>query len=113
MRILCTILLHLLTAASLVGCYLYDISVGKDECNNDCIMWEMVRDKDTSQTITQEEIIKFPVVYGMAIYPMKNRLGPRPLVPGKYYITASMATVENMKISKSKPVHTVFEVDSK
>ena len=88
---------------------LSDLSVAKDDCDKDCVIWTIVKKTDNNQPATQN-INTLPVKYGVVLKDMKVTVMPLELSPGKYTVAATVGYVNKGKIVGGGLVHGRFEL---
>ncbi len=73
------------------GYMLSDIEVKRLDCDNDCVMWSMVRERDPINA-TSNDIrgIMGEILYGRRIAGMVERVEAKNLVAGEYVVTATL-----------------------
>lgn len=87
---------------------LYDIAVTQEQCQKDCIYWEMIRTVEPVPPL-KNHFINFPVLYGQPLADMQVRHN-KPLKPGQYSVVATIGVVSNNKMTSSKSAHKLFEI---
>ena len=87
---------------------LSDLSVAKDNCEKDCVIWTIIR-KSEDNPGTQNKTT-LPVKYGDKPNGMKVSINPVDLSTGKYTVAATVGFVKQDKIIGGGLVHGRFEL---
>lgn len=68
---------------------IYDIELYKIDCQDKCIMWQVINKTGTNGKVTYAEVEKNYIEYGQNFSEMDLRVPPKTLVPGKYTATGT------------------------
>jgi hypothetical protein len=88
---------------------LSDMSVAKEDCEKDCVIWTIIRQTNDEQSIAQN-INTSPIKYGGVPKGMKVTVAPVDLSPGHYTVAATVGYVNQAKIVGGGLVHGRFEL---
>ena len=91
---------------------LYSIGVTRIDCERDCIMWEMMRDKkyyDSYEHALTSAIFE----YGFKPEAMYNLVEPVALTAGKYTVIVNAALLKNNKLIRSNVLSKQFALIKK
>lgn len=87
---------------------LYDVAVTDEQCQQDCVFWEMVRQSEPTPPL-EKYFINFPITYGQPLANMQVRKH-KPVKPGQYSVVATIGIVSNSKVVDSKSIHKKFTI---
>lgn len=89
---------------------LYDIGVDKLMCDKDCVVWEMVRQKDSSPDAIEKNFVMFPIKYGVTLPNMETRVLKK-LQKGRYSAGATFEIIDAGNSSRVKKVVSGFSIE--
>ena len=89
--------------------YFVDFGVSKDNCEKDCVMWEIV-EKDNSFEVS-EKILKQPLTYGQHIDYMETRIEAKTITSDKYCAAGTASLINNKKIIGGKVFQECYKID--
>lgn len=90
---------------------LYDIAVSRQDCLDNCVAWELMRDEkyfDTNDYPLEHK----QITYGATPEAMITKTKPATLTTGKYSVIANVALIVDNKFEKAQRLFQNFELSS-
>ncbi len=84
--------------------------VTTNDCEKDCVTWEMVRPADSNLNLIEENFVKFPIKYGSTLPNTQTRV-LKPLHKGSYRVGAQIAIIRNGEVIDTKNLAAVFKIE--
>ena len=88
---------------------LYEISVSRLNCSENCVLWEMVRDEKYFNT-NDYPLEHSQITYGANAQAMTSKTRPATLTAGQYSVVANVALVIDNKFEKAQRLFQAFEL---
>jgi hypothetical protein len=89
---------------------LYDIGVSVENCKKDCVQWEMVRPIDSNIDPVDENFVKLPIKYGVALPNMQTRVYKN-LQKGNYRVSGTIVMIQDGHTSNTINVIGKFKIE--